>query len=82
MSQASGVATFAGEVIAVGIFLTPAEMAKSLASPLWLLVVWLVLGAMTLSSALCYGELAGWYRHSGGTHVYLREIFGARIPFL
>jgi APA family basic amino acid/polyamine antiporter len=33
-------ALIVGEVIAVGIFLTPAGMAKDLASPFWLLVVW------------------------------------------
>jgi len=47
-----------GQVIAVGIFLTPAGMAKSVGSPFWLLVIWIGLGAMTLSGALCYGELA------------------------
>ena len=46
-----------GEVIAVGIFLTPAGMAKALGSPLWLLVVWVAMGAMALCGALCYGEL-------------------------
>ena len=30
-----------GEVIAVGIFLTPAQMARSVGSPFWLLVIWL-----------------------------------------
>jgi APA family basic amino acid/polyamine antiporter len=57
-------------------------MAKSLGSPFWLLVVWLVVGAMTLSGALCYGELAGRFPRSGGTYVYLQEIFGRRIAFL
>ena len=47
-----------GEVVAVGIFLTPATMARTLGSPLWLLLVWLLMGAMALSGALCYGELA------------------------
>src|SRR4051812_42536827 len=47
-----------GEVIGVGIFLTPAGMAKSLGSPLWLLIVWVAMGAMALCGALCYGELA------------------------
>jgi APA family basic amino acid/polyamine antiporter len=44
----SAAAVVAGEAIAVGIFLTPASMAKSLASPFWLLIVWLAVGAMTL----------------------------------
>jgi APA family basic amino acid/polyamine antiporter len=78
----SATAAVAGESIAVGIFLTPAGMAKSLGSPFWLLVLWLVVGAMTLSGALCYGELAGRFPRSGGLYIYLQEIFGSRIAFL
>ena len=71
-----------GEVIAVGIFLTPAGMAKSLGSPLWLLVVWLVMGAMALCGALCYGELATRFPAAGGGYVYLREAYGRPVAFL
>jgi APA family basic amino acid/polyamine antiporter len=71
-----------GEVIAVGIFLTPAGMAKSLGSPAWLLIVWLVMGAMALCGALCYGELAARYPEAGGGYVYLREAYGPRVAFL
>jgi APA family basic amino acid/polyamine antiporter len=71
-----------GEVIAVGIFLTPAGMAKSLGSPIWLLVVWLVMGAMAICGALCYGELAVRFPEAGGAYVYLREAFGAPLAFL
>src|ERR1700675_4789981 len=78
----SAAAAVAGEAIAVGIFLTPAGMAKSLGSPFWLLVVWLVVGVMTLSGALCYGELAGRFPRTGGTYVYLLEVFGRGIAFL
>ena len=80
--MASATAMVAGECIAVGIFLTPAGMAKALGSPLWLLLVWLIVGAMTLSGALCYGELAGRFPRVGGTYVYLQEIFGRGIAFL
>ena len=71
-----------GEVIAVGIFLTPAGMAKALGSPFWLLVVWLVCGAMALCGALCYGELAARYPEAGGGYVYLREAYGPAVAFL
>ncbi|MGA9181640.1 MAG: amino acid permease, partial [Candidatus Acidiferrales bacterium] len=66
----------------MGIFLTPAGMAKSLGSPFWLLVVWLAVGAMSLSGALCFGELAGRFPSAGGAYVYLRECFGPRLAFL
>lgn len=71
-----------GEVIAVGIFLTPAGMAKSLGSPLWLLVVWIAVGAMSVCGALCYGELAARYPEAGGGYVYLREAYGPQLAFL
>ena len=50
----SAAAAVAGEAIAVGIFLTPAGMAKALGSPFWLLAVWLFMGAITVSGALCF----------------------------
>jgi basic amino acid/polyamine antiporter, APA family len=71
-----------GEVVGVGIFLTPAGMAKSLGSPLWLLLVWLVMGTMAGLGALCYGELAARYPLAGGSYVYLREAYGRPIAFL
>src|SRR6204780_2399568 len=78
----SAAAVVAGEAIAVGIFLTPAGMAKSLASPFWLLIVWLAVGSMTLSGALCFGMLAGRFSCAGGAYVYLRESFGSLTAFL
>lgn len=78
----SAVAAVAGESIAVGIFLTPAGMARSLGSPFWLLMVWLAMGAMALSGAFCYGELAARFPAAGGGYVYLREAYGPRLAFL
>jgi APA family basic amino acid/polyamine antiporter len=71
-----------GEVIAVGIFLTPAGMAKTLGSPLWLLVVWLVMGTIAWCGALCFGELAARYPEAGGAYAYLREAYGPAVAFL
>jgi len=78
----SAAAAVAGEAIAVGIFLTPAGMAKALGSPFWLLAVWLFMGAITLSGALCFGELSARFPEAGGLYVYLREAYGERIAFL
>jgi APA family basic amino acid/polyamine antiporter len=79
---ATAVAVVVGEVVGVGIFLTPAGMAKSLGSPLLVLVVWLASGLMALSGALCYGELAARFPAAGGGYVYLREAYGAPLAFL
>jgi APA family basic amino acid/polyamine antiporter len=78
----SASALVVGEVIAVGIFLTPAQMSKSIGSPLWIAIVWLGVGAMSLCGALCYGELAARFPEAGGGYVYLREAYGPRLAFL
>ena len=69
-------------MIAVGIFLVPAGMAKSVGSPLLLLIVWLMMAGMALCGALCFGELASRYPDAGGGYVYLREAFGSQTAFL
>jgi APA family basic amino acid/polyamine antiporter len=78
----SAVALIVGEVIGVGIFLTPAGMAKALGSPLGLLLVWLGMGAVTLAGALCLGELAARFPAAGGGYVYLRQAYGPGVAFL
>ena len=57
-------------------------MARSLGSPLLLLVVWLVMGGMAVTGALCYGELAARLPEAGGGYVYLRDAYGPAISFL
>ena len=71
-----------GGVIGVGIFLTPAGMAKSVGSPMWLLIVWLTMGVTALCGALCYGELSARYPEAGGGYVYLREAYGPAVAFM
>jgi basic amino acid/polyamine antiporter, APA family len=78
----SAVALVVGQVIAVGIFLTPGTIIRTLASPLWVLIVWALIGGMALCGALCYGALAARYPHAGGGYVYLREAFGPQVAFL
>ena len=82
LGLAAAVAVVTGESIALGIFLTPAAMAKSLGSPLLLSLVWLGMAAMALSGALCYSELAIRFPQSGGEYVYLRAGYGDQVAFL
>jgi APA family basic amino acid/polyamine antiporter len=71
-----------GQSIALGIFLTPAAMAKSLGAPLLLAAVWCGMGLITLCGALCYSELAVRFPLAGGEYVYLREGYSSRVAFL
>jgi APA family basic amino acid/polyamine antiporter len=72
----------AGTMIGSGIFIVSADMARTLGSPFWLLVAWVVTGAMTLLGALAYGELAAMYPRAGGQYVFLREAMGPLMGFL
>lgn len=82
LGLAATIAVVMGESIALGIFLTPAAMAKSLGSPLLLGLVWFGMAFMALSGALCYSELAIRFPQSGGEYVYLRAGYGERAAFL
>jgi APA family basic amino acid/polyamine antiporter len=78
----SAVALVVGQVIAVGIFLTPGTIIRTIASPLGVLLVWAVMGGMAICGALCYGALAARFPQAGGGYVYLREAYGPRVAFL
>ena len=78
----SATALVISHTIAVGIFLTPAELIGALASPALTFGLWLACGALVLAGAFTFGELASRYPHAGGLYVYLREAWGARVAFL
>src|SRR5579859_2778827 len=71
-----------GAMIGSGIFLVPADMARNIGSPGWLLVAWVFAGLLTVSAAVSYGELASMIPKAGGMYVYLREAFSPLWGFL
>ena len=71
-----------GAMIGSGIFIVPAEMARNLGSAGWLLVAWVVAGALTIAGALSYGELSAMMPEAGGMFVYLREAYSPLWGFL
>jgi APA family basic amino acid/polyamine antiporter len=72
----------AGSMIGSGIFIVSAAMSRDVGSAGWLLVAWLVTGALTVSAALSYGELAAMMPRAGGQYVYLREAYSPLWAFL
>ena len=78
----SATALVVGHTIAVGIFLTPAELIGSLASPALTIGLWVACGALVLTGAFTFGELAARYPLAGGPYIYLREGWGERVAFL
>src|SRR5437867_2064622 len=71
-----------GSMIGSGIFIVSADMARNLGSAGWLLVAWMLTGALTIVGALSYGELAAMMPRAGGQYVYLREAFSPLWGFL
>lgn len=77
-----GVSMVAGAMIGSGIFIVSADIARTVGSPGWLLVVWLITGLVTIIGALSYGELAAMMPSVGGQYVYLRESYHPLVGFL
>jgi APA family basic amino acid/polyamine antiporter len=71
-----------GSCIGSGIFMTPAQIAGYLPSPLLILLVWGIGGIVTLTGALTFAELGGMFPEAGGVYVYLKEAYGEIFGFL
>ncbi|MEY3678042.1 MAG: hypothetical protein RI924_183 [Bacteroidota bacterium] len=72
----------AGSMIGSGIFLVSSDIAKSVGSPFYILLIWLITGIITLIAALSYGELAGMMPKAGGQYIYLKEAYNPMVGFL
>jgi APA family basic amino acid/polyamine antiporter len=77
-----GISIVAGAMIGSGIFIVSADIARTVGSPGWLMVVWLITGIITIIGAISYGELASMMPHVGGQYVYLKEAYHPLIGFL
>jgi APA family basic amino acid/polyamine antiporter len=73
-----------GSMIGSGIFIVSADISRQVGQwgPGALLVVWLVTGAMTVTGALAYAELAAMMPNAGGQYVFLREGLSPLAGFL
>lgn len=77
-----GTMLVAGGMIGSGIFIVSADCARMVGSSGWLLMLWLVTGAITIIAALSYGELAGMMPKAGGQFVYIERAYGQLPAFL
>jgi APA family basic amino acid/polyamine antiporter len=73
-----------GSFIGSGIFIVPADMGRQIGpwGPGALLLVWVITGAMTVTGALAYAELAAMMPRAGGQYVFLREGLSPLAGFL
>ena len=71
-----------GSMIGSGIFIVSADMMRTLGSPFWVLMCWLISGVITLFAALSYGELAGMMPKAGGQFIYIQRAYGQLTAFV
>ena len=71
-------------MIGSGIFIVSADIGRQVGQwgPGALLLVWIVTGAMTVTGALAYAELAAMMPKAGGQYVFLREGLSPLAGFL
>jgi len=71
-----------GGIIGSGIFVTPAEVARHVSTPLMIVGVWLLGGLIALAASFAYAELAARRPAVGGQYAYLRDAYGPLPAFL
>jgi APA family basic amino acid/polyamine antiporter len=77
-----GVALIVSNVIGVGIFTTPAFIAKQVPNPSVMLALWVIGGALALCGALSYAQLGRMWPAAGGEYIYLSRAYGPTAGFL
>jgi APA family basic amino acid/polyamine antiporter len=82
LTLTDSIAIVVGTIIGTGVFLKTATMAQTLGNPTWVLVAWVVGGALSLTGALAYAELGSIMPDAGGEYVYLKEGYGEMWGFL
>jgi APA family basic amino acid/polyamine antiporter len=69
-------------IIGAGIFTTTGIIAAQLPGAGWVMLCWVVGGALALAGALCYAELATRMPENGAEYVYLRRLYHPLLGFL
>jgi APA family basic amino acid/polyamine antiporter len=68
-----------GAIIGVGIFFTPATLARIVPTSAWVLAIWAVGAFASLAGALVFADLGARWPRAGGLYVFLREGFPGRL---
>ena len=81
LSIFDGAMIIIGIVIGAGIFKTPSLVAGVTGSVDWMLIAWVLGGALSLIGALCYAELASTFPNAGGDYHFLTRAYGRDVSF-
>ncbi len=76
------IALIIGIVMGAGIFRTPSMVAANVDEIIWLVLLWVAGGVISLIGALCYAELVTAFPNTGGDYHFLLRAFGRRLAFV
>jgi APA family basic amino acid/polyamine antiporter len=82
LSRWDAIAVAVGSVIGVGIFRTTGQVVRAAGGGTSAMLVWLVLGALSLVGAYVYADLATRVPEAGGPYAYVRVAFGRFAGFV
>ncbi|WP_394841047.1 amino acid permease [Pendulispora brunnea] len=68
-----------GAMVGVGIFFTPATLARAVPNAAWVLGIWVLGGIASIAGALVFADLGARWPQAGGLYVFLREGFGKPV---
>src|SRR5215469_6662954 len=71
-----------GGIVGSGIFRNPSVVAHQVHTPVLILGVWLLGGALAMAGAFIWAELAIRLPDAGGQYAYLREAYHPAVAFL
>ncbi|HMD35342.1 MAG TPA: amino acid permease [Vicinamibacterales bacterium] len=76
------VVVVAGGIVGVGIFANPSNVARIVADPVLILLVWIIGGGVALIGGFVWAELASRFPEVGGQYVYLQRAYPPVVGFL
>ena len=71
-----------GNVVGTGVFLKARVMTCNVGDPVWVMIVWIAAGLLSLAGALTYAELSAMKPEAGGEYIFLRDAYGRVWSFL
>jgi basic amino acid/polyamine antiporter, APA family len=82
MSLWDAVFLIVGGIIGSGVFLSAADVAGAVTTPLLFVLAWIVGMVVTALACFSFAELAALFPEAGGQYVYIREAYGEFPAFL
>ena len=79
IGRGAAIALVLGNMVGVGIFLTPGEVARAAPDVASYLALWVLGGVMALAGAEVTAELGSMFPQAGGDYVFLDRAFGRSI---